>query len=107
MPVTIEFIQSNQDGDLFSVCHYYEQNGDLMRDPEVVFLRREVYQDELKKNVTFFFPTIFQQDNLGIYQQLVRFDENGKINGLAVRPQNDCAKFCNQWMRNIKQQQGL
>ena len=36
MPVSVEFIGKCRLGDLFSVAHYYEQNGDLMRDPEMV-----------------------------------------------------------------------
>lgn len=34
MPLVIETIGRNQ----FSVAHYYEQNGDLIADPEVIFL---------------------------------------------------------------------
>jgi hypothetical protein len=95
------------EGDLLSVCHYYEQNGDLMRDPEVVFLRRELKNPLSGKSVTYFFPTSFQQDNLGIYQELVRFDDKGKFSGLADTQQNQCTKFCNTWMENIRQQQKL
>ena len=43
-----------------SVAHYYTQNGDLMRDPEMVF---EVGPDGA------FHPVSYQQDNLGIYQE--------------------------------------
>lgn len=38
MAVTIELVGQNELGKLFSVAHYAEQNGDLMRDPEVVFI---------------------------------------------------------------------
>ncbi|MFO0776513.1 MAG: hypothetical protein U0223_02775, partial [Nitrospira sp.] len=38
MPLSIEEIGSSGDGHrLVSLCHYGEQNGDLMRDPDIVF----------------------------------------------------------------------
>ncbi len=38
MPLSIEAIGTSADGNrLISLCHYGEQNGDLMRDPEMVF----------------------------------------------------------------------
>jgi hypothetical protein len=38
MPLSIESIGTSADGNrLISLCHYGEQNGDLMRDPEMVF----------------------------------------------------------------------
>ena len=57
MAVSVEIIGRSGLGPLVSVAHYYEQNGDLMRDPDVVFLigaDRHVY------------PISFRQDNLGI-----------------------------------------
>ena len=38
MAVSIEIIGRSGLGPLMSVAHYYEQNSDLMRDPDVVFL---------------------------------------------------------------------
>ena len=51
MPLVIE----NVPGQGVSVAHYYEQEGDLMRDPEIVF------------NVNWR-AIEYTQDNLGIYQ---------------------------------------
>lgn len=107
MPVSVEFLNSIKEGDLISVCHYFEQNGDLMRDPEVVFLRTEQLNTFNGKSVPYFFPTTFQQDNLGIYQELVTFDDEGNFSGLALSQQTQCAKFCNTWMENIRMQQQL
>ena len=101
MPVHIEFLHTTEEGDFFCVNHTYEQNGDLMRDPEVVFLRVKT------NNITLFLPVSFQQDNLGIYREHVEYDENGKINGVYTALLKDCASFCNMWMKNIKFQQGL
>lgn len=54
-----------------SVCHYYEQNGDLMRDPEMVF---NVHLD--LHGTTF--PAYFRQDGMFAREDTVFFEENGK-----------------------------
>ena len=97
MPVTVEYLYSTVNGDFFSVCLYYELNGDLMRDPEIVFIRI--------KNL--YFPASFQQDNMGLYTEFFSYDDSGKITGIRVKSQADCAQFCNIWMNNIKEQQRL
>jgi hypothetical protein len=40
MPLTIERLGDAYGGNagLYSLCHYYEQNGDLMQDPEMCFV---------------------------------------------------------------------
>src|SRR5688572_17664601 len=40
MPVHVECLRRTGLGLLYSVAHYYEQNGDLVPDPDVVFVRR-------------------------------------------------------------------
>lgn len=95
MPVSVEFIGKCRLGDLFSVAHYHEQNGDLMRDPEMVFLRdRDGH----------FYPTYFRQDGgLGLEQ------ESADMVKGTVRPamQAEHAVFANLWMKNIREQQHL
>ena len=39
MPVHVECLQRTALGFLYSIAHYYEQNGDLVADPDVVFVR--------------------------------------------------------------------
>lgn len=58
MAVHVEHTGDCHLGPMFSVAHYYEQNGDLMKDPDMVFI---CAQGE-------YYPIEFQQDNLGIYQ---------------------------------------
>ena len=95
MPVSVEAVATTPQGALIiSVAHYYEQNGDLMADPEVTFV---VARGE------HVFPITFRQDNLGVNREYVRW-EGGKVYwNLAM--QNDLAAFCNQWMENIRDQQ--
>ena len=39
MAVCVEFIGQFGLGDVFSVAHYHVQNGDMMQDPEMEFIR--------------------------------------------------------------------
>ena len=83
MAVSIEIIGRSGLGPLISVAHYYEQNGDLMRDPDVVFLigaDRHVY------------PVSFRQDNLGIYLESA-YVEDG-VWKVRVKMQADLCSFC-------------
>jgi len=95
MPVCVDAVGTTPQGALIvSVAHYYEQNGDLMADPEVTFV---VTRDD------YVFPISFRQDSLGIDRQYGRW-EGAKVYW-NLRMQNDLAGFCNQWMQNIKEQQ--
>ena len=82
----------------YSVAHYYEQNGDLMADPDMTFYRTEDGQ---------FYPCSFQQDSLAVYQEGLEIREDGTIVSLHETVQASQADFANTWMRNIADQQGL
>jgi len=96
MPVCVEHIFNTYIGRVFSIAHYFEQNSDLCKDPDMTFLLPpdgEVY------------PLSFQQDIPPIYQEAAIIEENE----LKVRQkmQADLASFANTWMENIKHQQGI
>ena len=98
MALVIEDIQeSGPHGfPLISVAHYKEQNGDLMRDPEMIF---EVYKhgDETK-----FIPTYWRNDHAGIEQYSVTQGANGpEVN---ERLQQQHAQFAMLWDSNLKHQ---
>jgi hypothetical protein len=95
MAVHVEVIGQTGLGLLVSVAHYYEQCGDMMADPDVVFL---VGTDGI-------YPTEITQHGVGLYRRVVRFD-GGKLL-VQVRPQADLVAFCDGWMRNIAEQQKL
>jgi hypothetical protein len=104
MAVSVEIIDnvpSTGNGNMISVAHYYEQNGDLMRDPEMIFW---VGKDHTGQ--TGYYPVYFLQDNVGVEQYSAIF-ENGKYVGIREKMQKDHASFANLWMKNIKAQQGL
>ena len=79
-----------------SVCHYYEQNGDLMRDPEMVF---NVHLD--LHGTTF--PAYFRQDGTFAREDEVFFEENGKK---LYHPKmlKSLKSFSRTWAANLKAQ---
>lgn len=98
MPVHVEIIYRNQYGNHVSIAHYYEQEDDLMKDPEMTFL------DSLKGNV---FPMTFEQDGgRPVYQIAMKIDDNGTIHR-DEKLQNSLVEFADMWMKNIKDQQRL
>ena len=103
MAVVVELVDSTTDGYLyFSVAHYGKLNGDLMRDPEMVFIKAPATGDYL--------PSYFRNDYIGCERWGIMAD--GQKDGRTlfkfdVREQTDEARFANMWMKNIWQQQGL
>lgn len=76
-----------------SVAHYGEQNGDAMRDPEMVF---EVFPEGV------FSPIYFRNDYAGIEQEAL-YNENGKT---FIKPKlvGELKSFASMWDRNIREQ---
>jgi hypothetical protein len=94
MRLVIEHVGTGpRGGELVSVAHYGEQNGDLMRDPEIVF---EVSDGEWQ-------PVSIQQDYVGSYREAVFVGEDCKVH---VRPAlvRDIQAFVRIWDRNLKHQ---
>ena len=97
MPVYIELIGRIDKYDFFSLAHYGQQNGDAMRDPEMIFaLHKESQQ---------FVPYYYRNDYMGMEQYSVRWTEEGVL--LNRRLQADHTTFANRWLRNIATQQGI
>lgn len=100
MPLVVEILEEVENRAKVSLAHYYEQNGDLMADPEMCFL---IKKDKLGCMVV---PYYYKQDNLGIERESVRF-ENGECKGYYPKMQADQTQFANIWMKNIKCQQKI
>lgn len=83
-------------GNVYSVAHYYEQNGDLCPDPDMTFLWVEHTQAWI--------PLTIQQ--WCGYREGVILNANGTIKAFRPRENRDQASFANMWMTNIKRQQG-
>ena len=106
MPVVVEHVGNANNGDFISIAHYYEQNGDLMADPEIVFWRKKNECPSHFPSKFVYFPISYRQDGLGINRELVIF-ENGKPVRFNIKLKNDTTKFVTMWMLNIKDQQNL
>ena len=92
MPLVIDHLGDIPVGDIVSFSHTYEQNGDIMRDPEVTFL----IQDGIWQ------PMSYQLDKLGIYQEVLVWAE-GRL--LKNPPQYaSLCEFAKLWGSNLKAQ---
>ena len=98
MPLSIEVIENygRDEGVKISFCHYGEQNGDLMRDPEVCFIRPADGN---------YYPYYYRNDYLAKEQFAAEFDPyDGSIQRYWVSMQKDIATFSSQWAQNLKDQ---
>ena len=99
MPLSVEEIGSSGDGyRLVSLCHYGEQNGDLMRDPDIVFLFHNLPDGMAAE------PVSFRNDYLGIVQDVYRYDEVGRRTHLLLTLKQDLTEFAESWFANLKDQ---
>lgn len=100
MAVHVEIIaqadpQAIRGGFVISVAHYYEQNGDLVCDPDMTFLYYPAGHVS---------PMTFEQGGV-MYQVAAKFDDGRLL--FNSKQQAEITTFANQWMLNIKEQQGL
>lgn len=94
MTVHVENIGPCPLGQVYSIAHYYEQNGDLVPDPEGCFI---------KAADGTWWPQHLQQC-LGNFTQAIRFDAEGRTL-VSNRACAELASFGGMWMRNIWSQQ--
>ena len=99
MPLSIEDIGLSADGQrLIAISHTAEQNGDLMRDPEMVFAIHD-WQDFLAAE-----PLSFRNDFMGIMQEVYRYDDQGKRTHVDPRLKKELKSFATMWFRNLRAQ---
>ena len=97
MAACVEIIGRTGLGPLISIAHYYQQNGDMMRDPDVVFV---IGADQ------HIYPISYRQDGMGIDQEAATI-EDGKWR-VRTKMQADICSFCNDtWFPNLNEQQQL
>ena len=100
MPLSVEEIGSSGDGyRLLSLCHYGEQNGDLMRDPDIVFLFHNVPDGMAAE------PVSFRNDYLGLSQEVYRYDETGRRTHVLSSLKQELKEFAESWFANLKDQE--
>jgi hypothetical protein len=91
MALHVEVIGRHGHWPIFSLAHYYEQDGDLVCDPDVTFL----VADQVH-------PLTFEQGGV-VRQVAVQFRDTGVH--LNERLQSQITDFCNAWLRNVAEQQ--
>lgn len=101
MSVVVESLGEFPSGTLYSVAHYGEQNGDLMRDPDMEFLCVGSGAEKA------FVPVSFRNDYLPIHQVAMEFNDDGTVKGYRRKLTDKLVEFANGWMQNIADQQGI
>jgi hypothetical protein len=99
MPVSVEEIGLDGEGHrLVSMSHYGEQNGDLMRDPDIVFMFQDTPSGPIAE------PVSFRNDYLGLDQEVYRYDGSGKRTHLDTKLKSQLRKFAQIWFTNLNEQ---
>lgn len=99
MPLSIEDIGVTPDGRrLISLCQYGEQNGDLMRDPDLVFMFTDLPDGTAAE------PVSFRNDYLGIVQEVYRYDETGSRTYVFPSLKQDLQEFARAWFAMLRDQ---
>ena len=96
MPLSVEKLHTYHAGTTYSLCHYYELNGDLCQDPEMVFLWAKSGR---------VYPMMYQTAIPPAYEESI-WQEGGRW-ALNPKLQARHAAFAGMWMKNIKYQQKL
>lgn len=99
MPLSVEEIGSSGDRyRLVSLCHYGEQNGDLMRDPDLVFMFTDLPDGTAAE------PVSYRNDYVGIVQDVYRYDETGKRTHVFPTLKQDLKEFARAWFATLRDQ---
>ena len=99
MPLSIERIGKDAEGrELIAISHTGEQNGDLMRDPEIVFALHQ-WPDGLAAE-----PLSFRNDYMGFMQEVYVYDDAGKRTHVNTARKAELKSFSSMWFRNLKEQ---
>jgi hypothetical protein len=99
MPLSVEDIGVSQDGHrLVSLCQYGEQNGDLMRDCDLVFMVTDLPGGVAAE------PVSFRNDYLGIVQDVYRYDEAGRRTHVVVSLKQELKEFARAWFATLREQ---
>ena len=94
MPLSLDYLGNNGKYDMFAVAHNYIQNGDVMADPDMQFV----------DDGTYWYPTTFQNDGIGVYKEVYEFDVGGNFSKVNPRLKAELESFSRTWARNIDQQ---
>ena len=94
MDLNVDYLGKECGLDKYAVAHNYIQEGDVMKDPDMMFYDLEFEND--------FWASSFEQDNPPI-SQFSMVCENGQLQK-NDKLQKQHQSFSKQWARNLKQQ---
>jgi hypothetical protein len=111
MPLSVEYLFTTdiegRNMKVFSLAHYYLQNGDLVPDPDMTFAvytpPAEPQQPGQPQPLPQIYPMSFQ--NALMYDEAI-FQKEGKWQYIPSRL-NDLVYFANIWLKNIQDQQNI
>jgi Domain of unknown function (DUF6908) len=93
MPLCVECLGTGPRGlPLVSVTHYFEQNGDLLSDPDTAF----------EVDGECWLPVSYQQDSVALYQEAVTLTGDGVV--IDRRLEQELRAFAAAWDRNLLEQ---
>ena len=99
LPLSVEEIGTSRDGHrLVFLCQYGEQNGDLMRDCDLVFLVTDLSDGAAAE------PVSFRNDYLGLSQEVYRYDETGRRTHVVSSLKQDLKEFAWAWFVTLREQ---
>lgn len=92
MPLTIEMWYEGKN-QMLSIVHYFEQNGDLMCDPEILYKLHRQENGTIQED-----PQWIQQDAAGVFNEVY----SSKGCNLALKA--ELLDFTKMWIENLKAQ---
>lgn len=99
MPLSVKDIGQSTDGHrLIAISHYGEQQGDLMRDPEMIVEIHTSASPDIAE------PLSFRNDDMGLMQEVYRYDDSGKKTHVNTRLKQELTPFAKTWRKNLKDQ---
>jgi hypothetical protein len=99
LPLSVEEIGFSEEGHrLVSLCHYGEQNGDLMRDPDIVLLFHNLSDGTAAE------PVSYRNDYPGIFQEVYRYDDAGRCTHVLPTLKQVLKEFATTWFATLRDQ---
>jgi len=92
MALSMDVLDDNQYGRIISISHTFLQNNDVMADPDMQVLIS--FKKESAQAMT------FQNDCVGIYQECLFFDDNGKLL-VRMKLLKELNQFLDMWTKNL------
>lgn len=97
MAVHVDYVTKCSIGQVFAIAHHYQQEGDMMRVPDMEFIKGADAE---------YYPISFWQDAPLTRDDAVEW-EDSEITRIDPKMQAAMVSFANTWIKNIKDQQRL